>query len=378
MDDNKKNQINKLISKINKKYDADTLVLGTNLQNHETIPTPFASVNALARGIPRGRFTTIAGPEHTGKGAFCVQTIAHNQQLDPNFTVMWSDLENSFDKDWAEHLGLDLDRIIFHNYTKSVNTMEKMFDIALDYLKNELIDMWVIDSIGAMIPKGDVLSGKEEKSLEDNNMLNLQRKLGEFYRKCNVIIDRNPKTGYKGCAVVLIGQVYTVPSANVALEEVKGGNAVKHWAHLRLKFRRSPKKDWPSPIKVTGLDGQIRSKHPGWACCMKVDKTRLNAAESQEVILPFYFGRGFDSVLSTITAAMGLDIITRKGAYYECSLFPEKIQGKEDVVKFFTSDSNLLAELGKLVDKVSLEKGFSREASDEVSEIDQLEDTLDL
>jgi len=157
----------------------------------------------------------------------------------------------------------------------------------------------------------------------------------------------------------------------VSLEEVKGGNSVKHWAHLRLKMRRGPKNDWPKPIKVSGLDGKVREKHPGWACALKVDKTRLNGSESQEILLPFYYGRGFDSVLSTISAAMGLDIITRRGAYYECPLFSEKVQGKEEVISIFSKDSNLLAELGKLVDKVSLEKGVIKEALSE----DDAEDT---
>lgn len=369
MSDEKKAQINKLINKINKKYDSNTLVLGSNLTDHGTIPTPFHSVNALIKGLPRGRFLTIAGPEHVGKGAFLVQVAAYNQALDPNFTVMWSDLENSFDKSWAEHLGLDLSRTLFHGYTKEVNTMEKMLDIALDYMKSELIDMWVIDSIGAMIPKGDVYSGKEEKSLEGTNMLNLQRKLGEFYRKCNVLVSRNEKTGFKGTAVALIGQIYTNPGVNgIPTEEVKGGNAVKHWAHLRLKMRRGPKADWPEKIKIKGLDGKTRELHPGWSCHIKVDKTRLNGAESQEILLPFYHGRGFDSVLSTISAAMSLDLIVRKGPYYECPLFKEKVQGKEEVIKIFTQDSNLLAELGNLVDKTSLEKGFSKAVVEDLEE----------
>jgi len=211
MDKDKQNKLAKLAEKLNTKHKAKTLVLGSELSDFETISTPFASVNALIKGVPRGRYTVIAGPEHVGKGAFCVQLAAHNQSIDPNFVVMWSDFENSFDKSWAAKLGLDLERTIFHQYTKEINTMEKMMDIALELLKSEAIDMWVIDSIGAMLPKGDVMSGKEEKSLEDNNMLNLQRKLGEFFRKANVIVNRNLSSGYKGCAVVMIGQVNNCP-----------------------------------------------------------------------------------------------------------------------------------------------------------------------
>lgn len=200
-------KLKSIAGKLNKKYNAQVLTMGGDLANYELIQTPFASLNALIGGLPRGKFSTVAGPEHTGKGAFLLQVIAHNQAKDPNFIAMWSNFENSFDREWAKHLGVDLDRVIFQEYTKEINTMEKMMDISLELLKSETIDLWIVDSIGAMVPKGDIYSGKEERSLEDNNMLNLQRKLGEFYRKANTIINKNPITEYKGCAVVMVGQV---------------------------------------------------------------------------------------------------------------------------------------------------------------------------
>lgn len=279
---------------------------------------------------------------------------------------MWDDYESSFDKTWAEILGVDLSRIVFRHYTSDMNTIEKMWDQGLDVIKSKIIDMWVMDSIGAMLPKGDIYSGKEEKSLEDGNMLNLQRKLGEFYRKANIYINKDASVGYKGCATVLIGQIYHTPTTTgIALETVKGGNAVKHWAHLRLMMRRGPKADWPEPIKVAGLDGKTREKYPGWSCAIKIDKTRLNGSESQEILLPFFYGRGFDSALSTISAAMGMNIITRSGAFYECSLFPGKIQGRESVKEFFTKDSSMLARLGELVDKTSLETIVAKEITED-------------
>lgn len=158
---------------------------------------------------------------------------------------------------------------------------------------------------------------------------------------------------------------YTAPTANVALEEVRGGNAVKHWAHLRLKFRRTGKADWPEKINVKGLDGTLRKLHPGWACSIKLDKTRINKNEGQELILKFYHGRGFDSVISTITAAMGLDIITRSGPTYSCELLPDKIKGKDALMEIFINDQSLLSSLGELVDKVSLEKGLMNMAEEE-------------
>lgn len=166
---------------------------------------------------------------------------------------------------------------------------------------------------------------------------------------------------------------YTAPTANVALEEVRGGNAVKHWAHIRLRFRRTGKADWPEKINIKGLDGTLRKLHPGWACSIKLDKTRINKNEGQELILKFYYGRGFDSVISTITAAMGLDVITRNGPTYSCELLPEKVKGKEAIIKIFTEDSNLLQKLGELVDKTSLEKGLLINNTEEETSSEEIE-----
>ena len=153
-------------------------------------------------------------PEHTGKGAFCAQLIAHLQSIDPNFVALWTDAENSFDFTWATNLGIDLDRLIIQNYNPEVNTMEKLLDQSLHLLKEVKFNMWIIDSIGALVPKSDIFKaqGKTliDKSLESTNMLNLQRKLGEFYRKANIMIAPNPDTNYEGCATILIGQVNNI------------------------------------------------------------------------------------------------------------------------------------------------------------------------
>jgi len=175
------------------------------------LDTPFATVTNLIGGLPLGRFLTFAGPEHTGKGTFCAQLVAHHQAKNPDFNVLWTDAENAFDNDWAKNLGIDLDRLFLQKYTTEVDTMEKLLDQSLAFLREQKIDMWVIDSIGALVPKNDVYEtrGKTlvDKSLESTNMLNLQRKLGEFYRKANIAIAPRPSENYDGCAVILIGQV---------------------------------------------------------------------------------------------------------------------------------------------------------------------------
>lgn len=335
-------KVKNIISKVNKKFESDVLQIGSEFKPYEVMDTPFATLTSLIGGLPYGRFTTVAGPEHTGKGAFCLQLIAHQQAKDPDFIALWTDAESSFEPAWAQQLGVDLDRLIVQRYTPTCDIMESLLDAGLNIIKETKgISLWVIDSIGALLPKADVYDSKDQdKSLEGMKMLNLQVKMGEFYRKANIVINKDDKANYKGCAVILIGQIYTVPDAQVSLQEVRGGNSVKHWAHLRLILRRGPKSEWPEPIEQTGIDGNKYKVRLGWSGRFKVEKTRINKNEGKEIALDFINGKGFDSFNATINAAFGLGLITRAGAIYTCSIFPEqKWKGRETVTQHFETNS---------------------------------------
>lgn len=366
-------KIKNLIDKINKQAGSDVLKIASDTEDYGTLTTPFDTVNNLIGGIPIARFTTVAGAEHTGKGAFCLQLIAHQQSLNPDFITLWTDAESSFVPEWAEKLGVDLSRVIIQKYSRTQDTMEKILDSALNIIKNSnLINLWIVDSIGALVPKHDVYDSKDkEKSLEGTNMLHLQRKLGEFYRKANVIISPDKASNYAGCAVVMIGQVYTVPDAYVPLEAVKGGNAVKHWAHLRLMFRRGPKSEWPEKVTITSADGNEYDVYPGWAGRIKVDKTRVNNNEGKEISITFMQNKGFDSFFATINAAFGLKIIQRAGGTYTSDIFPtEKWRGREGVIKFF-EDTSKYAVLKDAVSNAAIKEIATKE-SKEVDNVNEL------
>lgn len=201
-------RLKKIIDSVKEKTGANINV-ASEMPDTILLDTPFPSLDSLIGGIPLGKFSTIAGPQHVGKGAFLLQLIAHHMAKDPDFMVLWTDAENAMDLTWAAKLGVDMDRIIIQKYDLKNDTMEELLDQSLKIIKeSKLINMWVIDSIGALVPKNDIYdSSDKEKSLEGLKMLNLPVKLGEFFRKANVIIAPDTASGYKGCAVVSIGQI---------------------------------------------------------------------------------------------------------------------------------------------------------------------------
>jgi len=307
----------------------------------EYLPTPFTTLNTLMNGgPPKGKFGVVAGPERVGKTTLILQIIAYNQAIDSNFVALWTDAENVLDKAWCIKLGVDLERLIIQRYpdAEDFQHMEEILEEGLSIIRTHAVNMWVIDSLGALVPKAEI-----DKTLEENTMLVLQRKLGEFFRKANNII--TPTDDWDGCSCVFIGQVYSVPTTTgVGIEEVRGGNAVKHWAYWRLRVRRAAKDNFVGDIVNYTMPGQGKTtkKLSGWPQVIKLEKTKMNDRELEEIMLQFKYGRGLDAVHCSISALLANEVIIQRGAYYYDNLFPEgKIHGKEALFIYLTEHEEI-------------------------------------
>ena len=356
-----KNQKKKIIESALKKY-ADssrkTINIGFGkLPEVEYLSTPFPTLNMLmGGGLAKGKFGVIAGPERTAKTTLMLQIIAYNQSVDPDFIALWTDAENSLDKVWCTKLGVDLERLIIQRYpnAEDIQHMEELLEEGFSIIRTHTVNMWVIDSLGALVPKAEIA-----KTLEDNTMLILQRKLGEFFRKGNNLISHTDD--WEGCSCVFIGQVYSVPTTTgVGLEEVRGGNAVKHWAYWRLKVRRAAKDNFIGDMIKYTVPGQGKTKSllSGWPQIIKLEKTKMNDRELEEIMLQFKYGRGLDAVHCSISALLSNEIISQRGAYYYDNAFPDgKIHGKDALFTFLTKHEdlriNLVAKLDEKLIQIS-------------------------
>lgn len=131
-------------------------------------------------------------------------------------------------------------------------------------------------------------------------------------------------------------------------------------------FRRGPKSDWPETIKIKTPDGETREVFPGWSGRMKIEKTRINANEGKEILLPFKHGLGFDSRGSAINSAFGLGLIERSGPMYTNKHLPDgKMKGKEEVIKFFNTNDEAYGALIKDLTEISLKEILIEETKDE-------------
>ena len=282
-------------------------------------------------GFPRGKFSVVSGPERCSKSTLSLQTVAYDMEQDPDAFWAWNDVENALEPGYAEMLGIDMDRLIIIKEGIMEDVLQRVIDLAkLNALKGV-----VIDSVGALTPQGETATSKGvEKTLVNENMLNLQRKIGQFYRLSNTFVSRS------ACAVIQIAHVYQDPG-NHGMYVVKGGNALKHWCHVRLMMNRL--KDESTKDEVVMPDGSKESLHKGHDVKIRLDKTRQNANENKYIVVPYRYGVGLDIITSIVNVATNLGIINRAGAWY--SFRDLKCQGKSSLIQALKNNNEIYEQI---------------------------------
>lgn len=317
----------------------------------EKIPTRFPALNMiLDGGIPRGRFTVVAGPEQSCKSTLTQCIVADDQATDKNNIWLWLDAENSFDAKYAEKNGVDLDRLILIQ----PDVMEQMCQRAIEVVVSGAVRGVVVDSVGGFTPWEELKNKREDKEfitrdMAANTMAALAKRIGQFFRLMNVPAART-KT-----AVMLIGHVYT-PIGDMYGPEfiVKGGNALKHWSHLRIMSRRK-KGDQDEKLERMMPDGTVKQLYTAYEAVFNVDKTRQGAHYNHEVSIPYVYGTGLSNERSIVDMAFAYQIVTAKGAWYGHRCFPERtpgkgdgwVQGRENAEKYILNNPEVFSEVLK-------------------------------
>lgn len=337
--------------------------------NYEKIPTGVPQLDEnLDGGIPSGKFTVFTGPSQAGKSSMAYQLIGHSQAEDPDAIWLIADIENSYDREWVKNLGVDEDRLVF----AETDIMEDVLQRVVDLSRTGCLKGVLIDSIGALLPRAEVEAPTtkagakpKERNLRQENVAVLNRKIGQFYRMANKDISRH------NTACILIAHVYTDINSMSHGEKLitKGGNATKHFAHMRLSFRRAYDKD--KEIMVRMPDGREKKVVSGFDSVITVEKTKQGAHEGHQVYIPFTFGIGFDSKQCTINAAFASGLIEQTGAWYKNPLFPDgRLQGKKSVIDFISGNDEVYESiLNDLIVKNSTKEEEVGENKQETEEV---------
>ena len=222
----RKQALDVALSEIEKQFGKGTIMrLGQqNVVEVQGISTGSLSLDfALGgRGVPRGRITEIYGPESSGKTTFCIHVIANAQK--GGGICAFIDAEHAFDASYAKKLGVNLDELLI----SQPDTGEQALEIAETLVRSNAVDVVVIDSVAALVPKAEI-----EGEMGDQHMGLQARLMSQALRKLTAAINHsNTSMIFTNQIRMKIGVMFGNP------ETTSGGNALKFYASVRIDMRR--------------------------------------------------------------------------------------------------------------------------------------------
>jgi len=239
-----KKTMKEVIKELNKKFGRTSINFADTVKTRTRIPFKQKYLNDLTGGgVPCGQFTTIWGGSACGKSSIVLDLIAEAQKR--GLTCVYCDLEHSYDPKWAAKHGVDASKLVYGDF----GSAEEPMDALIAFCKAQVADLIIVDSIQGLSPKGEQeeKSGKE-KSVQDDTMALLARKLSQFFRMSAGLVSQS------NTAVVLVGQTRMDLGSFIKLETLSGGHALLHWSSIILHLRRG-QKCYSEDTRVVTING---------------------------------------------------------------------------------------------------------------------------
>jgi RecA/RadA recombinase len=239
-------------------------------------------------GIVRGNCSVIWGSKGCGKTTIALKLIATAQK--EGKIAAYLDVERSYDPLWARAFGVDTENLVY----VVCPTAETVMDTVIKLCKEKVVDVIVLDSVQGLSPHGEQYEGKadKEKSVQDDTMALLARKMSQFFRMAT------PYISDAKCALLLIGQARMDLGSFIKMETLSGGHALLHNSRLILRIRRGQGADAPTEKKETGKitekgKPEMKNVPIGFDCVIHVNKSQIqNCTEGDEIHVPFYYKDG--------------------------------------------------------------------------------------
>jgi len=282
-------------------------------------------------GLPKGRVIEVYGPESSGKTTLALHAVANVQKQ--NGIAAFIDAEHALDTAYARRLGVDCDELL----VSQPDTGEQALEIADMLVRSGAIDLVVIDSVAALVPRAEI-----EGEMGDSHMGLQARLMSQALRKLTGTINKTRTSViFINQIRMKIGVVFGNP------ETTTGGNALKFYASVRLDIRRI------GAIK----EGQ---EVVGNRTRVRVVKNKL-APPFQEAEFDIMYGEGISRTGDLLDLGVEAGVIDKSGSWY--SYAGERIgQGRNNVKKFFMENDDIYQEALK---KVRVGMGLEKETAGE-------------
>ena len=344
MDKDKQKALDQAFKNIEKKYGKGAIMKMGEAPRVSVSAIPTGAVNldiALGiGGIPRGRVVEIFGPESSGKTTLALHIVAEDQKQDQ--TCAFIDAEHALDAEYAENLGVDIDNLIL----SQPDTGEQGLDIAESLVRSGAVDLIVIDSVAALVPRAEI-----EGEMGDSHVGLQARLMSQALRRLTGVIAKSNTT------VIFINQLREKVGVMFGSPETTpGGRALKFYSSVRLDIRR---------IKtITQGDNSIGSRTR-----VKVVKNKV-APPFKVVEFDIMYGKGISKSGVLLDTAVEMDIVDKAGSWF--SYKDEKLgQGRENVKDLLEENPELMAQIDAEVRKSIIQ---DQDDEEEIKEEDKKEE----
>jgi len=328
MQDERQKALEAALSKIEKDFGRGAVMkMGESVEmNVESIPTGSLSLDIAlgVGGVPKGRIIEIYGPESSGKTTLALHMVAEAQKR--GGIAGYVDAEHAMDPQYAHNVGVDIDNL----YISQPDNGEQAMEIAETMVRSGAMDIVVIDSVAALVPKAEI-----EGEMGDSHVGLQARLMSQALRKLAGAISKSK------CIVVFINQLREKIGVMFGNPETTtGGRALKFYASVRLDVRR---------IETLKQNGNFIGNRTR----VKVVKNKV-APPFKEAEFDIMYGTGISHVGDVLDLAAAEDIVVKSGSWYNYN--DERLgQGRENTKNFLSEHPDLLAEIES---KVRVKHGF--------------------
>jgi recombination protein RecA len=299
-----------------------TLQAASENMEIDVIPTGFFTLDKALGigGLPRGRIMEIYGNESSGKTTLAIHMIAAAQKL-PNSKCAFIDVEHAFDSVYAKKLGVDMNSLLI----SQPDYAEQALDIIETLVRSGAVDVVVLDSVAALVPKVEI-----DGEMEDQQMGVQARLMSKALRKLTGIVSKTK------CVVIFINQLRAkIGGMGYGPQETTtGGNALKFYSSIRVEVKR---------IETLKKNEEAY----GIVARFKIVKNKV-APPFKTVDLEIIYGEGISKYGEMIDLGVKLSIIEKSGTWFS---FKETRlgQGRENAKTFIKEHPEIEAEITNLI-----------------------------